>query len=143
MEHKKFIKLTERNDWEGETWNFYIPIRGNEEAIAFLKEALDPNYSIGENEFTEHEVDILCNSNDNWGYMPKHNKYDFVIDFNKLKNAEIETVGDLMELSRENVKNIPSLGDKGINVIYQQLQKFLFMKLSGKDVEEVDKLMGN
>jgi DNA-directed RNA polymerase subunit alpha len=66
------------------------------------------------------------------------NKY-----LNKLKSADINTVGELMDKSREEIKTIPSLGDKGISVIYSELQKFLFMKVSGKDIEEVNRLLGN
>lgn len=32
--------LTENNDWEGEVWNFYVPVEGNEDAIGVIEEFL-------------------------------------------------------------------------------------------------------
>ena len=36
----EYFHLAENNDWEGETWHFYVPAEGNEEAIAILEDYL-------------------------------------------------------------------------------------------------------
>jgi len=89
---RKFTLLVEVNDWENETWGFFIPLKGNEEAIDYLKKVLkDTDYIINGIEFTETEVDALINNDDDdCGYMARHNKYDFIIDFDKLKKADFK-----------------------------------------------------
>jgi hypothetical protein len=37
----KFVKLTEENEWEGETWRFWLQVDGNEDALLRLHVALD------------------------------------------------------------------------------------------------------
>ena len=37
----KYYRLKEINDWEGETWNFYIPVEGNQKEIEKLKSSLE------------------------------------------------------------------------------------------------------
>lgn len=59
-----YFRLTENNEWEGETWHFYLPIADNEEAIATLCELIDTaeddfGFSLSDETFTETEVDTL------------------------------------------------------------------------------------
>jgi hypothetical protein len=75
----------EVNDWEGETWNFYIPVAGNEEAVALLKEqlarvvAVDTNhesehpYSISDKLRTSSQITTLTRFDDHCSYMAGHN----------------------------------------------------------------------
>jgi hypothetical protein len=72
---KKFASFVEINDYEGETWYFFIPVEGNEEAIKTLKEHLRGSEQFGFDfdEVDEYVVDILCERSIN-GYMPSHNK---------------------------------------------------------------------
>jgi hypothetical protein len=76
----KFYKIKERNSWEHETWNFYIPAQGNRRQIKMLarkvKEAgLENVIHIFMEEMEESEVDdIVENQRDVTGYMWQHNK---------------------------------------------------------------------
>ena len=47
-----YIVLTERNNWEGETWKFYMPAEFNEGLLDVLETVNDPHYKV------EIEVDI-------------------------------------------------------------------------------------
>lgn len=82
---KTFVKLTENNEHEGETWHFYIPIEGNEEAIGRLLDAIarldqdvDEEHSLDLTPIPEAEVDILVKHADT-GYMANHNKLTGVL----------------------------------------------------------------
>jgi hypothetical protein len=76
----KFFRIKERNSWERETWNFYIPAQGNRRQIKMLarkvKEAgLENVICISMEEMEESEVDdIVKNQLDVTGYMWQHNK---------------------------------------------------------------------
>lgn len=71
---KIYTIFRECNDWEGETWNFYIPTEGNESEIAKLALAIknSPEYSL-EGSIDESDVDVLV-KHDEGGYMAFHNK---------------------------------------------------------------------
>lgn len=85
-----YLKFTEENDWEGETWHFYLPIEGNETALATLRAYLDQEkskgqydfpYTLGTEPITEAEVDAFVKHSDS-GYMMEHNKIvGFLGDF--------------------------------------------------------------
>lgn len=78
-----YVKFTENNEWEGETWHFYIPTTGNEEALAKLAEAIgviDPASNNNDsywlqldNPIPESEVDVLVKHSE-VGYLRYHNK---------------------------------------------------------------------
>jgi len=78
---KSFIRFTENNDWEGESWNFYIPVEGNEIEIERLRDLINTQddemcFEMNEDTFlTEEEVDILVD-NATHGYFPSDNKLD-------------------------------------------------------------------
>ena len=80
---KQFVRFRENNDWKGETWDFYIPIEGNEEAIEELVELIEkyPNYTLYPVPFSENEVDILVKNENELSYMPRHNKLSGKLDF--------------------------------------------------------------
>lgn len=71
----QFVKFTENNEWEGEEWHFWIPLDGNEDALARLQKALDGSdeYSLDLTPVPEGEVDVLIKHTDQ-GYMDYHNK---------------------------------------------------------------------
>lgn len=74
-----YAKFTEHNDWEGETWRFYIPIEGNEAALHELEQAISANsgssYELDTGPFTESVVDALVEHGaDDCEYMPAHTK---------------------------------------------------------------------
>lgn len=76
----RYAVFEEDNEWEGETWAFYIPIDDNKEELnrlLYFVDALDIDspYSMGDADSTlsEEEVDTLINHGDA-GYLPLHNK---------------------------------------------------------------------
>ena len=76
---KKCFKFTERNSWEGETWNFYIDMT-DEQRVNLLRlieekcyNSSPSTYCIGEREFTHEEVAVLVSNNPGWGYMDFEN----------------------------------------------------------------------
>ncbi len=74
-----FVKVTERNDCEGETWTFWIQLAGNEEQLAHLNRLVEENVydhilSVDMNCVEPEEaVDILLRHAVD-GYWPSHNK---------------------------------------------------------------------
>lgn len=83
-----FVKFTEHNDWEGETWHWFLPLDGNEgrlEKLYNLIIDIDPDgdgYELDlEGPLTESEVDILVKHSDR-GYCHTYNKVEGVmLDF--------------------------------------------------------------
>lgn len=62
----KFVRLKENNEWEGETWFFWLQRNGNDEALANLAALLDSHPLLSETftltldrEKSEVEVDEL------------------------------------------------------------------------------------
>lgn len=74
----KYAQLTENNDWEGETWHFYIPIEGNEATLDRLADTLtlmaDEAFELELAPIPEMEVDILVKRGGDTSYMAAHNK---------------------------------------------------------------------
>lgn len=80
-----FVKFTEHNDNEGEDWNFWLQLDGNEADLETLKEFVeqfDENYESYELDLTpvpESEVDILVKHSGS-GYMNYENKVTGVLN---------------------------------------------------------------
>jgi len=92
-----YIKYTEFNDWEGETWHFYIPIKGNEEAVTDLRGICDGEcYCVADELIPEEEVDVLV-KHSAVGYMRKHNKLS-----GKLTPTEDLYKGGIVKMMEEN-----------------------------------------
>jgi hypothetical protein len=77
----QFIKFTERNQHEGETWRFYLQVDGNEDQITKLRRLLagynvkpSISYELDDQLLEETTVDALVEHGDDEGYMPAHNK---------------------------------------------------------------------
>ncbi len=76
-----FVKFTEHNDNEGESWNFWLQIDGNEEQLDRLDRIVELQNAAGfDNEYElemtpvpGEEVDILV-KHSNSGYMSYENK---------------------------------------------------------------------
>ena len=112
----KYLKLTERNDQEGETWHFYIPRFANGAQLQQLEQLItaidahtasvvaadgnggsdldEPPFTIFEGELTEDEVDTLVkHANDAGGYMPAHTKLEGLLtvpDFTRKRPENLE-----------------------------------------------------
>ena len=82
-----YAKFTEHNEWEGETWHFWIPINGNATALETLDAAIDARNAVNaeasdkspfELDLTpvpEAEVDaVIKRTADDCGYMMPHTK---------------------------------------------------------------------
>lgn len=83
---KKYIRFTERNDWEGETWHFYLEY--NDPIDEKAAEMIDKKIKAGKNrssysidlkkKYTENEVDNLVKTS-RCGYMYFHNKVSRIL----------------------------------------------------------------
>lgn len=71
--NKSYYKFTEHNDYEGETWHFYLPL--TEEEVRYFNELEidEDSYEFSDEPIEEKEVDILVKHSDS-GYMANHNK---------------------------------------------------------------------
>jgi hypothetical protein len=74
---RKFIKFTEINDHEGETWFFWLQVNGNEEELDKLRKLLDEadneSYGLDWKQWDEVFIDF-AEEEGGWGYMNYHNK---------------------------------------------------------------------
>lgn len=74
MESKKIYTFTEENEWEGETWHFYIKL--TEEDAERFKKALDCEscecYTLEDENITEEEA-INLSKHSRGGYMATYN----------------------------------------------------------------------
>jgi hypothetical protein len=74
----EFFKFTETNEWEGETWNFYVPLTKEQEAR--VRELIAPGdeheslYSLSMESVTEEEVDDLMATLGTTTVVAEHNK---------------------------------------------------------------------
>jgi len=85
-----FQILIEENDWEGETWKFYIQVDGNEEAMEELSDIVSTHSEITLGDIIpESEVDILVKHSDS-GYMAYHNKVTGVLSFPDRESFEMD-----------------------------------------------------
>ena len=62
----KYVMFTEENDWEGETWNFFILLKGNKRSIAKIHKLLSDKdkdnsyrYRLSTQTYSQAEVDKL------------------------------------------------------------------------------------
>lgn len=106
---RKFVRFTEQNDHEGESWSFYLPYETEADinavlSVKFIVERLtedddDSSYYLAlDNIIFEHEVDALVRLG-GYGYMDYHNKIDS--PFNEFKcinvsEMEIFALGEFL-----------------------------------------------
>jgi hypothetical protein len=77
MTEQTYVRFTENCDWEGESWNFYLPTEGNEEALAWLRGLVadgdvSNQYEVGEETYTQAEVATLARSYSQTTYLQEH-----------------------------------------------------------------------
>lgn len=89
MRTDKYFGITESNDWEGEEWTLWLPVKGNEEFIAFFKllNMYDGESGFSLEEQDEEFVNKLCNRRSRTSYFLENQKEDKVIDMDKLMAA--------------------------------------------------------
>jgi hypothetical protein len=89
---RRFVKLTEDNDWEGETWHFWLQLDGNQAELDKLAVWLEEKqgeddeggFSLNMDRTRyEDEVDLLVEEAD-YGYMKTHNKVVGIANFGDL-----------------------------------------------------------
>ena len=90
-----FWRLTEHNDYEGETWHFYVRVAGNEDAIAFLEAELDKrDDDDARSDFPyrhrtiQSSIDAIGMMPDDTGYMGTHNLVPGRLDLERLRAAD-------------------------------------------------------
>jgi hypothetical protein len=76
-----YVTLVEDNDWEGETWRFYLPLEGNDGELRKLKrlidDAGDESYTLDLSPIKEEIVDArVKNLSDDTSYMAAHKKFE-------------------------------------------------------------------
>lgn len=73
-----YLRFTEINDWEGEEWNFYLPIEGNESALEHLRTLIEGNpdtYEIDDYPYPGAVVDHITKRSRS-GYMNYENRVE-------------------------------------------------------------------
>lgn len=104
-----YARLTEHNEWEGETWHFYIPREGNVDALVTLENLIDEEdpdgetFELADRDFTEDEVTLLVNYGDTSqnGYLAGHNKLD----------GKLKPVTDMDRLYKSGIRDLMIEGD--------------------------------
>lgn len=80
---KHYRRFYERNEHEGEKWNFWLQTDGNELELEKLMQLLEEclpkshplRYELTDTVIPGYQVDVLVNhGNDNSGYLPNHTK---------------------------------------------------------------------
>lgn len=109
-----YAKLTERNEWEGETWYFWIPIEGNEDSLDSLGKAIDhiddesekTTFELDLTPVPESEVDILIKheEGDNTTYMDAHNKIAGKLVLPEEALAQL-TAGEIQPLNKGGIRD--------------------------------------
>ena len=106
----KYVKLTENNDWEGEEWNFFIPLDVNKEGLKLISDKLNENpqksdcsITLHEEVFDEEEVDGLVKMS-KCGYMHEYNKMTGSIKSERFYDLYIDDFLDL--IYKGQLKNI-------------------------------------
>ncbi len=70
----KYYKFTENNDWEGESWNFYLPLTDEQhQKLTELIVEMDETYRLAVKPLDESTVDAK-HGKGSTTYMDKHNK---------------------------------------------------------------------
>jgi hypothetical protein len=103
-----YIQLVENNEWEGETWHFYIPVAGNEKAIGALSTLIqlwdqdpeEPEYAISAKRLTEAQVDALVEYGSTGGYMAEHNKLAGRLDAEAIRDCGDLYKGSIRDFMR-------------------------------------------
>lgn len=94
-----FVKFTEHNDNEGEDWNFWLQLDGNEADLETLQEFLiqfddnEESYELNMTPVPESEVDILV-KHSGQGYMNYENKVSGVMTLPEIDLERVATDDD-------------------------------------------------
>jgi hypothetical protein len=91
---RRFVRMKETNDHEGETWYWYLPLKGNEKNLRALLAIIREYSNVDEyeldlnNTLSESEVDTLVkHGNDTTMYQNQFNKVT-----GTMKKPEVDTL---------------------------------------------------
>jgi hypothetical protein len=86
-----YVRFSESNDAEGETWYFYLPVAGNEPALTKLRtclqelrEAGETDFHLGRRRYSEQEVDERVARQRPSGYLAQRTKLTGRLDLTRL-----------------------------------------------------------
>lgn len=99
-----YVRLTEHNEWEGETWHFYVPVEGNEAALQAMHNVIrdlsnqapdEHPYVLRLDEtFTAEQVETLVTTPSSAAsYLAEHNRMAGVLTLPDDLMAEFATAG--------------------------------------------------
>lgn len=90
---RRFVKLTEVNQWEGETWHWWLQLDGNTQELDKLAVFIERTSSEDDDDDQyylnmdktrfEDEVDLLVEESD-YGYSRTHNKVVGILNLGNL-----------------------------------------------------------
>lgn len=96
--HMKAVAFIEENDWEGETWSFYISLEGNEDAIERLADLVaDLEQFDVSDPMSRDDAEVLCRHSKT-GYMDFHTQcLDLQLDIDSLEeHCESSSAEDIL-----------------------------------------------
>ena len=82
----EYFKITEHNDWEGETWHFYFWVPEDNSQVQHLADHLAQDAYTSESHvvsldfLSSSTLDVLEEHDGEMGYMPKHNRVEGYLD---------------------------------------------------------------
>lgn len=99
-ELEDFIVFEENNDYEGETWRFYITLKGNEDAVSAIEDLIGSVDEYGDyynisilKKLHRYTIDKTAMA----GYMPSASVIDGTLDIGKLKKAAADFTNSAIE----------------------------------------------
>ena len=101
MEEKKYLKITEDNDWEGEQWIHYVLVDGNEDVISRIVELVkkygpDNGMKCAKERKLASEVDMKCAKRSSHKYMNTWGKNDRRLSLEMFANVvDDQTFSDI------------------------------------------------
>lgn len=105
----EYYVLSEYNDNEGETWLYFIPYQGNEEALEFLDDMLAEYDSEGDYEgsVNDFHTDTLRRLPKTGGYMSSPRIFDGLLDLDKMRSLDWDGLAPIYKggISKLFVKN--------------------------------------
>jgi len=99
-----FVKFREYNDNEGESWNFWLQLDGNEDQLNRLNRIIelenaagcDTEYELDMEPVAEEEVDILVKHSDS-GYMSYENKITGILTLPEFDDSLFEYESEISD----------------------------------------------
>jgi hypothetical protein len=79
MDARTYYEITEDNEWEGETWHFFVPLTPAEaSALRTYVEAAGPNYNMSEAPVSDEDIETLTSRPGNTTYLPEYSRCEIL-----------------------------------------------------------------